>query len=197
MHWYSTRLMTILFANYITSLTRQGLFLNYKLSFYISLSASLSFILSGMFVLVGYWRRIYLEVTHIVFIDSPDMWLLWEFLLTLRLSLISQNALMFCSCFWSLTTYNTSSVTQQTVKLMVSLTINGNLILKQLSLICATVSSDRTWLSIGSHSLSPSDMFICLLLSHQFICCKISGDLQEEKYNLLVLHKLSFVVQSY
>lgn len=145
-----------------------------------------------MFLLVGYWRRISLEVTHIVFIVLPDTWLLWEFLLTLRLSLISQIALMFCSsyCLWSLTTYNTSSATQQTVKLMVSLTINGNLILKQLSLICATASSDRTWLSIGSHSLSPSDVFVCLLLSHQFICCKISGDLQKEKYNLLVLHKI-------
>lgn len=141
------------------------------------------------------WKWLY----YIVFIVPPDMLLLWEFLLTLRLSLFSQNALIFCSshCFWSLTMYNPSSVTQQTAKLVTSLTINDILILKKLSLTCAIASSDRTWLSIGSHSLFPSDVFICLLVSHQFVCCKISRDLQKEKYILLMLHKLSLVVQCY
>lgn len=94
-----------------------------------------------------------------------------------------------------LTTYNPSSVTQQTTKLVTSLRISDILVLKYLSLTCAIASGDRTWLSIGSHSLSPSDMFICLLLSHQFICCKISGDLQKQKNTLLMFPKLNFVFQ--
>lgn len=45
------------------------------------------------------WKILY----YIAFIFPPGMLLLWEFLLILRLSLISQNALVFCSSdhFWS------------------------------------------------------------------------------------------------
>lgn len=147
------------FGTYIASIKNQLLFLIFNWSSYISLSAFLPLSLSGMCVFVGSWRiSLWKWLCYIVFIAPHNMLPLWEFLLTLRLSIISQNALCFALLIVSgLSPYILLLNTLQ--KLVTSLTINCIFILKELFLTCAIASSDRTWLPIGSHNLSPSDMF--------------------------------------
>lgn len=155
------------FCNYITSIKKKliqvlkrgyfKIFIDHLV--FLCLLAFLPLSLSGICVFVGSWRIILWKwLCYVVFIVPHNLLPLWEFLLTLRLSLISQNALMFCfsHSFWPIPTY---SVTQHAAKFVTSWTINGIFILKEHFLTCAIASSDRTWLSIGSHNLSPSDMF--------------------------------------